>query len=152
MGQEAARQVTEFDGFIPELTLEDLIRAYGPAWVDQITHTLLTRIAKVLAKSDGVTEDELIARLKAILGDPDSAERIALTEITRAAGEAAVEVYRAAGVPEVIWVTDPASNVCALCDANEAAGPRFLGTPFPSGAIAPPQHVRCRCALLPYRS
>jgi len=151
LGLEAAIKASGFSGEIDGQTLLDLINNYGPRWLQQIVSTLLKRIAGVLADSAGLTADVLAAGITAVLADDAHAKRIAQTEITRAVGEATVKIYRAAGVPEVIWVTDPASDVCAQCDANEAAGPRFLGTPFPSGAIAPPQHVRCRCALMPYR-
>jgi hypothetical protein len=49
----------------------------------------------------------------------------------------------------VEWVTAEDGRVCEFCDANEAAGPQFPGQTFPSGATQPPQHPRCRCAILP---
>jgi hypothetical protein len=152
LGLDAASDAAGFDGQVSPQGLEDLINAYGQNWVDQISRTTTERIATVLANSDGLTAGELEKQITDVLRDKGHAETIALTEVTRASGEASVAVYQAAAVDKVRWVTDPASNVCSLCSANEAAGPRFLGTPFPSGATAPPQHVRCRCALLPYRS
>lgn len=38
---------------------------------------------------------------------------------------------------------------CGLCKANQDQGPIPLKQPFVSGALAPLQHPRCRCALLP---
>jgi hypothetical protein len=73
---------------------------------------------------------------------------IAQTEITRAISAAAVSVYKYGPTSEVIWVIED-DNACEECKANAEAGPRFYGNPFPSGAIEPPQHPRCRCALIP---
>jgi hypothetical protein len=150
LGLDAAREATGFDGQVNPQNLDDLINTYGQNWVNSIARTVTERIAGTLAGSGSMTAAELEQAITDVLKDEGHAKAIALTEITRASGEATVTVYQAASVEQVIWVTDPASNVCALCDANQAAGPRFLGTPFPSGATAPPQHVRCRCALLPY--
>ena len=91
----------------------------------------------------------MAAAIAIVLTSTISAAMIVQTEITRAMAAGAAEVYRLAGIQMVEWVTAKDADVCEFCDANEAAGPHFLGQTFPSGAIAPPQHPRCRCALIP---
>lgn len=73
-----------------------------------------------------------------------------MTEVTRAMQEAAMAHYRRTGIHVVSWITENDDRVCPACMANEEAGPHPLGVPFPSGAIAPPDHPRCRCALVPH--
>ena len=89
------------------------------------------------------------AAILALLASEIAAIRIVQTEVTRGQAAGAAAIYRDAGVQRVEWVTAEDARVCDFCDANEAAGPVFLGQAFPSGAIQPPQHPRCRCALVP---
>lgn len=152
MGLDAAGEASGYDGGVNPQNLDDLINAYGQQWVEGIARTITKQMAGVLGDSGALTAGEIEAKLAQVLASESHAKGIALTEVTRAASEATVCIYRAAAIDQVLWITDPASDVCATCEANQAAGPRYLGTPFPSGAVAPPQHVRCRCALLPYRS
>lgn len=147
LGQEAARQVLGLSGFLPGQLLEDLLNQLGYEWTQQIARTLVEGIARIL--SEGGSQAEIEAKLQAFLNNPDNAKRIVQTELTRAINAAAMAFYRAKRVRYVRWVTEHDARVCASCDANEAAGPWPLGHPFPSGAIAPPQHPRCRCALMP---
>lgn len=125
----------------------DFMERWGRQWLNEIVQTRLTGLARILADS---TDDEggLIRRVQAYLADEDQAHLIAVTEVTRAVNIAATETYRMGNIFEVRWKTEDA-NACPQCLANEAAGSRQLGVPFPSGATAPPQHPRCRCALMP---
>jgi SPP1 gp7 family putative phage head morphogenesis protein len=91
----------------------------------------------------------MTAAIEAIMSDPAAVELIARTEIARAFSVGSLAVYEAAGIPDVRWLTSGDANVCPNCAANEAIGPVPLGTIFPSGASAPPQHPRCRCELIP---
>lgn len=125
----------------------DLIDEFGSQWVREIAKTRTDQIAAILAA--GGTEASLTAAIEAVMNDPAAAELIARTEIARAFSAGASAVYAAAHVPEVLWLTSGDSRVCPHCAANEAAGPVSLGKPFPGGAIAPPQHPRCRCILIP---
>lgn len=147
LGEDAAWQVLGLSGSLPGQALLDLLNQLGYEWVAQIVRTLIEGIARVLA--GGGTAAELEARLHAFLSNPDNAARIVQTELTRAINEAAARAYRQNGTHLVRWVTEHDDRVCPECDANEAAGPWPLGQPFPSGAITPPQHPRCRCALMP---
>jgi hypothetical protein len=71
-----------------------------------------------------------------------------LSQIASGAAQAATHWYLKVSVQWVEWRTDGAS-ACAVCQANEDAGPVRLGESFPGGAASPPQHPNCRCATLP---
>lgn len=147
LGESAAAVVLGLADDLPSQVLEDLLNSLAYEWVGQIARTLLEGIARVLAS--GGTQAQLEAKLREFLSNEGNAKRIVQTELTRAINAAAAAYYRQHKITQVRWVTEHDANVCAECDANEAAGPWTLGTPFPSGAIAPPQHPRCRCALMP---
>lgn len=126
----------------------DFFERWGRQWLNEIVRNRMNLLAQLLAEGpdDPV---ELAAQVRDLLASQDGAQLVAVTEVTRAVNIAAGETYRDAGIFEVQWVTEDDSRVCPACDENEAAGPRQIGTPFPGGAVAPPQHPRCRCALLP---
>lgn len=131
---------------VHEQVAADRIARFAARWLDQVTDTRVNRIAEILAKGgDGAT---LIAAIQAVLDSEQDADLIARTEATRAMNAAAMEAYRSAGVQKVQWITR-SGNPCPICLANEAAGPRYLGEPFPSGDTAPPAHPHCECALIP---
>jgi hypothetical protein len=125
----------------------DFMEQHGHGWLTQIVHTRIQALAKILAEGP----DDLAgmtAAVSAYLSDTNAAELVATTEATRAINAAAADAYRAASLWEVRWQTED-STACPACIRNQEAGRRPLGVPFPSGAVAPPQHPRCRCALLP---
>jgi hypothetical protein len=131
---------------IPDQIVADRISRMASKWLQEVLDTRIRRIAAILAK--GGTAAELEASINAVLTSQDDAELVARTEIYRAMMQAAMEAYRAARVERVRWVTR-SGNPCPICLANEAAGPRYLGEPFPSGDQAPPAHPHCECALVP---
>lgn len=100
--------------------LDALLEAEGPGWLAQI-----------------LSVDTPIA---------GRAEMITLTEITRAYNAGILAMYRQNGITKFQWKTT-GPDPCELCIANAAAEPRFYGTPWPSGAVDPPQHPRCECVL-----
>lgn len=130
----------------PDQMVADRIARFQAKWLQEVTDTRMRAIAAILAK--GGTAAELETAIKAVLVDQGAARLIAVTEVTRAMNAAALEVYRAASVNKVRWVTRSA-NPCPTCLANEAAGTRYLGEPFPSGSTAPPEHPNCECVLIP---
>jgi hypothetical protein len=131
---------------IPDQIVTDRIARMAAKWLQEVTDTRIRRIAAILAA--GGTAADLEAAVKAVLESDPDARMIVITEVTRAMALAAMEVYRAMGVEKVRWITRSASP-CPVCLANEAAGPRYLGEPFPSGSVAPPEHPNCECALIP---
>jgi len=49
----------------------------------------------------------------------------------------------------VRWVADHGAQVCADCDDNTLAGTVAAGSAFPTGHVAAPAHIGCRCLLIP---
>ncbi len=148
IGEEAAKLLTGYHGAVRGAGA--LIDSQGSTWLNQIIGTLLGYLAGILAghQDDDISAEALEAEIATRLGNPSAAEMIAQTEITRASAQAAADVYQAAGIREVRWVTEDA-QACPECLANEAYGPVTYGNPFPSGDISPPAHPHCRCAPLP---
>lgn len=145
-GNSAAEDLAGPHGHPVEHT-PDFDGEFGRPWLSQIVRNRLEGLARIFA--EGGDAEDIQRDVAGYLSSRPDAERIALTEVTRAMSAAAMSHYHAAGVTSVRWITAEDARVCADCDANEAAGPHPLGTPFPSGAMAPPEHPRCRCALVP---
>lgn len=126
-------------------------QTYANALRTQITETLLKLIARIMRRQqDGkITQDEAKAELNRVLRDEGRARRIALTELTRLSGVAALEVYKISEVDFVRWVTEHDAKVCQACRQNAEAGPVAVRADFPSGDAAPPAHPNCRCAIIP---
>ena len=147
LGEQSALAVLGGAGQLPAQALEDLLSRFAHAWTEQLTRTLLGGLGAILA--DGGTAGELERKIRQFLGNTDHAKRIVQTELTRAINVAAMAIYQALKVHMVRWVTEHDARVCPACAENEAAGAHPLGQPFPAGALFPPQHPRCRCALMP---
>lgn len=95
----------------------------------------------------GDSADTIAADIRDLLTAPWRAHMIASTELARAVSAAAVDGYSRRGYRETEWLTAEDQRVCPeICGLNEDAGPRRIGVPFPSGALAPPGHPECRCA------
>lgn len=125
----------------------DFMERWGRQWLNEIVQTRLDGLARILA-TGSEDQAELTRQVTDYLSSQEQAHLVAVTEITRSINIAASETYSRNGVFEVRWQIED-STACSQCKANQDAGVRQLGTPFPSGATAPPQHPRCRCALLP---
>ena len=54
----------------------------------------------------------------------------------------------AVGTP-VVWRLDPSVVACPECEDNSLSEPVPSGSMFPTGHLAPPAHLRCRCLVLP---
>jgi hypothetical protein len=93
--------------------------------------------------------------IKEIEGDyafsHERAIMIARTETMNAHGRGALEGYLAAREEGIFlkkaWSAAP--DACPICIENEDAGPIELDEPFPSGAMHPTEHPKCRCTLVP---
>jgi 8-oxo-dGTP pyrophosphatase MutT (NUDIX family) len=95
----------------------------------------------------GDSADTIAGDIRDLLTAPWRAHMIASTELARAVSAAAVDGYARRGYRETEWLTAEDQHVCPeICGLNEDAGPRRIGVPFPSGALAPPGHPECRCA------
>ena len=129
-----------------ETLLEDAgitIRSVAANRMDKLAQALSDALAA------GDSADTLASTLQDILDDDAWAERVAVTEISRAVSAATLNTYQTNGISLVSWLTAVDQRTCAPCIANESAGPIPAGSHFPSGAAAPPQHPSCRCCLLP---
>lgn len=106
---------------------------------------LASAVADAVARGDSV--DSLAKVLRGVLDDPKWAEAVATTEMARAMSAASLASYADTGIEAVEWLASPTS--CEVCQDNEAAGPIPVGSLFPSGDDAPPNHPRCSCACSP---
>lgn len=122
-----------------------------PDTAQTIASTRRHDLARTLAKGlvAGLTATALSRRLRDALSSIDTALTVAITEITRSSGLAALFGLQKLGVTQGRWVLDPSSKTCPRCIANADAGPRPLGESYPSGDAYAPLHPRCRCTVLP---
>jgi hypothetical protein len=96
--------------------------------------------------SDGkTTPASIVDALSDWLGD--YAELIAISEVGACVESAIIAVYQEHGVRKIRWVAH--ADACEICLKNDTVGAIPLGSPFPSGDIAPPAHPRCRCVTAP---
>ena len=80
---------------------------------------------------------------------PERAQRVAATEVTRAAAEGARAAYRESGVVEEYeWAVAADERVCSICNGLHGKR-RRLDEPFDRGIDRPPAHVNCRCWVRP---
>jgi hypothetical protein len=128
----------------------DSILGEVPDTAQGIAATRRRDLARELAKGllAGVTAVALGRALRSSLGSVDRALAVAITEITRSSGLAALFGYQQFGVTQVRWVLDPSSKTCPRCIGNAGAGPILLGASWPSGDRSVPAHPNCRCAVL----
>lgn len=56
----------------------------------------------------------------------------------------AIEIFKKAGLKNVIWVTEKDTRVCKVCRERD-------GMVYPIEHIPPKSHYNCRCHLEPYR-
>ncbi|MGW2920413.1 phage portal protein [Streptomyces angustmyceticus] len=97
----------------------------------------------------GDSADTLARDLRDILEDPAWAERVAVTEISRAVSAASLATYQANGVGAKSWLSAVDERVCEVCLRNEGVGAIPLTAAFPNGAQYPPGHPSCRCTVYP---
>lgn len=133
-----------------------------------IERQLLERTAFLISTVDKTTQKWVAQTIEEGLNNGWDVERIALylkgeankvaadragiiteTEIMNALNLVEVETFDKNGIQMHKWITSADERVEELCLANEAAGAVKVGDIFPSGADQPPQHINCRCFLLP---
>ena len=146
LGETTARHITGAQGAAAPVGA--LIATEGRQWLNQIVGTRLDALAAILASYEGASAAALAKLLATLLSNASDALRIAQTEVTRAVNAGALAVYKSEGLDVFEWITE-GPDPCPVCLDNEAAEPRFYGNPWPGGAIEPPQHPHCRCALIP---
>ena len=127
------------------------VKAYTQTVVEQITKTTAEGLAEALAAwiEQGGTMDDLIASLEPIFG-ATRAERIAVTETTRAYAEGNAAAWKAGGVERVRWFTVVDELVCDICGGlHETVASIEDGFDYEDGPGMPPGHVACRCYIQP---
>lgn len=127
-----ARAATLIDGIAD--TTADFVRREAAAWIE----------------SDSPL-DVLIERLGTQFA-PERAQRIAVTEITRAFAAANEDAYQQSGVVQYKqWQTrglGPGTGVCIICQGLQGQIVP-LGTTFEGGYDRPPAHPGCFCWIVP---
>lgn len=117
----------------------------------EISGRYLDAVAAELAAgaAAGLAAAAIAAAVADVLASGPRASSAVLNAVTVTCGGAAMGAYRDRDIAEGIWLTQEDKAVDGLCRANAEASPLPLGTQYPSGAVAPPAHVNCRCALIP---
>jgi 8-oxo-dGTP pyrophosphatase MutT (NUDIX family) len=105
--------------------------------------TVLAR-ALVDGAAPGLGAAAIGASLLDALSDPDQASGSVLGRLVTGIAAAAKALYLKLKVQRVAWQTDPASNACPECLANQAGGPYKI-----ANAPECPAHIKCRCAVVP---
>jgi 8-oxo-dGTP pyrophosphatase MutT (NUDIX family) len=141
--QQAITENGAEDGLTPIL---DTIPETAQGIADTRRHDLARELAKGFLA--GATTAVLGRALTGVLNSVDRALTVAITEITRSSGIAALFNYQQLGINQVRWVLDPSSKTCPRCIANAEAGTVPIGSTFPSGDRTVPAHPRCRCAIV----
>lgn len=116
-------------------TVRAAVAHLSAAWLYQIVKTTIALLAAALVAG---------AALASFLMSDKRAEMIAETEVQRAMNQAAMDAYVEENVTHVRWIAG-GPDPCVHCLDNQAQGAWPLGVPFPSGALAPPQHPHCHC-------
>lgn len=119
--------------------------------IDETTRDALRAMVDK-ALDEGWSTDELSERIvDSYAFSEERADAIARTEVAMADVAGAIEGYRVSGlVAAKSWLTAEDEKVSAICQDCADAGQIPLDAKFPGGFDAPPGHVNCRCALLPW--
>jgi hypothetical protein len=118
--------------------------------VDKTTKTVIRDVIRQFVDTPGMTLGDVI---KMLPFDAQRAERIAITEITRAYAQAntniGAELKREfPNVPVVkFWFTNQDDRVCDICGPLDTGKPVPFDKPFNAelGIDSPPAHPNCRC-------
>lgn len=113
--------------------------------IRSIEDTRLEMLGRTLAEAvdQGLGVSETAQMIEWLLTNPERAEMIAHTEMTRAVNAATMDQLRSEGVNLVEWQTAD-DNACPVCQEYEANNPYLLDE-----APQPPEHPWCGCVLLP---
>lgn len=124
-------------------TADDWIASQGRPLASGISRTGLGRVAQLISSGVRVTLPILTGVLRVAYRAP----LIAMTEVSRAIGAAALANYMAAGITFKRWLCFP--GCCQVCRDNADEGPIPLSAAWQDGSMGPPEHPHCRCAIIP---
>jgi hypothetical protein len=123
----------------------------GPSEKWPVSEPVRLAIRKIMtdAFSRLVPMKELVESIRKAGGFPiERAKLIAETEIKFAQSRGNLEAWIKTGVVQSVQSILSMLHVDEdECDLNAEAGPIPIGQLFPSGDVAPPFHIHCRCTL-----
>jgi 8-oxo-dGTP pyrophosphatase MutT (NUDIX family) len=138
---------------------DDTAGGYFEAWAASHGRDALENIATSRRKpvaaaiqaavASGRGADAVTGQLPSLLDIGNRADMIAVTEMGRAATDAAQRKFVSTGVTFKEWVTADDGRVCPECMLAQDEGPVPLDSLFSNGLMGPPAHPRCRCDLIP---
>lgn len=128
--------------------LDERAKFYAETINETTREALLKTINDALDNGEGV--NDIKERVALVYKDAETyrTERIARTEVSASLNEGNIQAFKQAGIENVEWlaiVDDVTADICLENDGEV----RKLGDDFPSGATQPPNHVNCRCSVLP---
>lgn len=118
--------------------------------IDETSRGIIGQAIQGFVETPGMTIGDVIENLLAAGFDEKRAERIGVTEITRAYAQGEMDAGKALkddlGDVRVTktWNTNMDDITCEICMQNENEEVE-IDEPFPSGDDKPPAHVNCRC-------
>jgi len=141
------------------------------AWAKENTGHLIkgvediTRSQVAMYVQSYVTEGWTLAQLTEAIGTvfgPERAQRIAVTEVTRAYAAAKYQVAEemdALGLPQrIVWESEKDGLVCDICEDRDghaegevytdADGNDTTWTRYGAWGLEPPAHPNCRCGIM----
>lgn len=144
----------------------DVVNARAVSWLGEYTPKLSEKLAtldydairgQLLEGFEaGESMRDLAARVNSTFDtfDQARAEKIAKTEVNRAANEGNLRVYKEAGFERKVWFANPgACEECELLDNEDRPlEERYFPPDAWSDGQGPPLHVNCRCAVAPFDS
>jgi SPP1 gp7 family putative phage head morphogenesis protein len=155
LGVSVAVDTLEGVGFGFDYTLANV---QARDWALRHTDDILRQLAGTTQQGVGqavsrwIDNGEPLSNLVDDLGvyfDKRRAERIAVTEVTRAFAEGNRQAYQESGVVEEWeWSTANDEIVCPICGALNGKR-RRMGEPFDRNIVEPPAHPNCRCDVRP---
>lgn len=118
--------------------------------VDDITRSQLVMYVQSYV-TEGWTLKDLVEAVATIWG-PERAQRIAVTEVTRAYAAAKYQVaeeMEQMGLPQVIvWQTEKDELVCEICAPRDGKVEGDGWTRDGPYGLEPPAHPNCRCGIM----
>lgn len=130
----------------------------GPAARDYVLALVAAHIARSRRKvGQALRNEDQLSAMEAATGMwvSEWPEQMATRETARALNSAVTDVYKAAGVGEVRWVTSWGEKSCFYCDSlngrTMAVGGSFSIPNLPEwrSVTHPPAHRGCQCTVVP---
>lgn len=90
--------------------------------------------------NDDLSQEDIQTEIETV------AENVSSFEIASCIEQAVLDEMEASGFERIAWGVQ--EGACKVCQGNADGGAIALGSTFPSGAVKPPQHNRCRCSII----